>query len=146
MAKMDVQDWSATANSNSDVGGDSIAENMLPGLLNNAIRELMAQLFRELANQGSDITAASTTNIAATGTSGYVKITGVTTITSFGIPNGKPRRLIQWSAATPVTRHATNMILLGGVSRTHTAGDISYFVHEGSGAWRELFYQPITDT
>lgn len=142
MSLDNINDYSTTAGSNSDIGGSNIAENCLPGGINNALRELCAQLRREIANQGSDITAAATTNIAATGTSGYVKITGTTTITSFGTPNGHPRRWIQWGAATPVTYNGTSMILLGAASRTHAAGDIGVFVHEGSGNWRELAYFP----
>jgi hypothetical protein len=142
VAKSDVQDWDAVAANNTDVGSNNIAEGCAPANINNAIRETMAQLVRELADQGTDITAAGTTNIAATGTAGYVKITGVTTITGFGTPNGNPRRWIQWGAATPVTYNATSMILIGNASRTYAAGDISQFVHEGSGNWRELMYMP----
>jgi hypothetical protein len=84
LAKDNVFDWSTTAGSNTDVGGSSIAENMLPGLLNNAIREAMAQLVREIATKGSDIASSGTTNLAATGTSSYVRVTGTTAITGLG--------------------------------------------------------------
>jgi hypothetical protein len=140
MSLDNINDYSNTAGSNTDIGGNNIAENNLPGTLNNALRELTAQLVRELADKGSDITAAGTTNIAATGTSGYAGIVGVTTIISFGTPNGEPMRWVHWKAATPVTHNATSMILRNGASRTNVVGDVSLFVHEGSGNWRELYY------
>lgn len=41
---MAVADWSNTAGSNTTVGAVSIAENCSPGNLNNAVREVMAQI------------------------------------------------------------------------------------------------------
>jgi len=39
-----VDGWSTTANLNSDVNGNSIAENCSPAGINNAMREMMAQI------------------------------------------------------------------------------------------------------
>ena len=39
-----VDGWSTTANSNSDVGGISIATGMSPSNIDNALREIMAQV------------------------------------------------------------------------------------------------------
>lgn len=44
MTLASYDDWSATAADNTDIGGISIAEGMKPSAVNNAIRELMAQL------------------------------------------------------------------------------------------------------
>jgi hypothetical protein len=44
MAKNSVTDWDTTAANNTDVGGISIAEGMAPGNVNNAMREMMAQI------------------------------------------------------------------------------------------------------
>ena len=44
MAKNKVSDWSATASNNTDIGNINIAEGCAPSGINNAIRELMAQL------------------------------------------------------------------------------------------------------
>ena len=44
MTKTSVSDWSATASNNSDVGGINIAENCPAANINNAIREMMAQV------------------------------------------------------------------------------------------------------
>jgi len=44
MAKNKVSDWSATASNNTDIGNINIAEGCAPSGINNAIRELMAQV------------------------------------------------------------------------------------------------------
>ena len=44
MPKTSVDQWDATAGNNTDVGGINIDEGMSPGDVNNAIREMMAQL------------------------------------------------------------------------------------------------------
>lgn len=44
MAKNKVSEWSATASNNTDISGINIAEGCAPSGINNAIRELMAQL------------------------------------------------------------------------------------------------------
>lgn len=52
MAKNKVQDYSAAANSNSDIGGVNIAEGCAPAGINNAIRTIMAHIATSLS--GSD--------------------------------------------------------------------------------------------
>lgn len=44
MPKDKVSEWSATAANNTDVGGVNIAEGMAPSGVNNAMREIMAQI------------------------------------------------------------------------------------------------------
>jgi len=44
MAKTKISEFSSTASSNTDIDGINLAEGMAPSLVNNAIRELMAQL------------------------------------------------------------------------------------------------------
>ena len=44
MPKNKVSEYSATAANNTDIGGINIAEGCAPSGINNAIRELMAQL------------------------------------------------------------------------------------------------------
>lgn len=55
----DIDDWSTTAGSNSDVGGHDIAENCNPGGINNAMREMMAHVavLRDRLDVGSDVQA-----------------------------------------------------------------------------------------
>ena len=44
MRRDKISDWSATAGSNTDVGGVNINEGCPPATINNAIREMMAQV------------------------------------------------------------------------------------------------------
>ena len=44
MAKNKISEWSATPSNNTDIGGINIAEGCAPSGINNAIRELMAQV------------------------------------------------------------------------------------------------------
>ena len=44
MAKNKVSEWSSTPSNNTDIGGINIAEGCAPSGINNAIRELMAQV------------------------------------------------------------------------------------------------------
>lgn len=59
MPKNSVNDWDATAANNTDVGGISIAEGMLPSGVNNAMREMMKQW----ADVVAGTTALSSINI-----------------------------------------------------------------------------------
>lgn len=54
MPKNKVSEWSATASNNTDIGGINIAEGCAPSGINNAIRELMAQVKDMQAGTDSD--------------------------------------------------------------------------------------------
>jgi hypothetical protein len=76
MAKTKISEFSATASSNTDIDGINLAEGMAPSLVNNAIRELMAQLKDQQAGTSGDpftvtgtLTASGTTVIGSTVTS-----------------------------------------------------------------------------
>ena len=134
MALNDVELWSTTAASNTDVGTINLAEGMQRKLVNNAVREMMAEIKRAVANQGSDIASAATCNIAATGTSKYAKVTGTTGITSFGSAPAGTTRWIEFTGALTITHDATNLILPGAANYTTAAGDMVFGVCEGDGA------------
>jgi hypothetical protein len=77
MAKNKISEWSATPASNTDVGGINIAEGMAPSDVNNAIREMMAQIKDQQAGtDGDNFTVGG--NLAVTGTSAF---TGASTFT-----------------------------------------------------------------
>ena len=77
MAKNKISEWSATPASNTDVGGINIAEGMAPSDVNNAIREMMAQIKDQQAGtDGDNFTVGG--NLAVTGTSSF---TGASTFT-----------------------------------------------------------------
>ncbi|MFT9121487.1 MAG: hypothetical protein ABF461_04285 [Zymomonas mobilis subsp. pomaceae] len=55
---MSFSDWSQNADSNSNIGGISIAEGCPPGNINNALREMMAEI-RSAINNSMDSALAS---------------------------------------------------------------------------------------
>jgi hypothetical protein len=54
MAKNKISEFSATASNNTDIGGINISEGCAPSGINNAIRELMAQLKDQQAGTDAD--------------------------------------------------------------------------------------------
>lgn len=70
MAKNKVSEWSSTPASNTDIGGIDIAEGCAPSGINNAIREMMAQI--KDMQSGTDADAFTVGgNLAVTGTSTF---------------------------------------------------------------------------
>ena len=79
MAKNKVSEWSSTPANNTDIGGINIAEGCAPSGINNAIRELMAQVKDMQAGTDADnftVGGNLVVNGTATITSG--SITGIT--------------------------------------------------------------------
>ena len=75
MARDKVSQWSSVAASNTDVGGVDIAEGCAPSGINNAIREMMAQIKdMESGTDGDSFTVGG--NLSVTGTT---TLTGVAT-------------------------------------------------------------------
>ena len=68
MAKTKISEYSSTAGNNTDINSINLAEGMAPSLVNNAIRQLMAQLknFQD-GSAGDNVTVGG--NLAVTGTS-----------------------------------------------------------------------------
>ncbi|CAB5194399.1 hypothetical protein UFOVP177_3 [uncultured Caudovirales phage] len=54
MAKNKISEWSATPSNNTDIGGINIAEGCAPSGINNAIRELMAQVKDQQTGSDAD--------------------------------------------------------------------------------------------
>jgi hypothetical protein len=74
MAKTKISEWSATAANNTDINGIDIAEGCAPSGINNAIREMMAQIKDQQAGtDGDNLTVG-----------GNLVVTGTTTLT--GVP------------------------------------------------------------
>ncbi len=75
MAKNKISEFSSTPVNNTDIGGINIAEGCAPSGINNAIRELMAQLKdQQSGTDGDNFTVGG--NLAVTGTT---TLTGVAT-------------------------------------------------------------------
>jgi hypothetical protein len=92
-------------------------------------------------NKGSNITAASTTNLALA-TGNFIHVQGTTTITSFGNLDAGARFILMFQDAANIQASA-NLIIPGTASgniRVATPGDCCLIVSEGGGAWRMVGY------
>jgi hypothetical protein len=84
MAKSKISEYSATAANNTDIGGINIAEGCAPSGINNAIRELMAQLKdQQVGTDGDNFTVGGAfTCTGAAVFSSTVAVTGAMTLSS----------------------------------------------------------------
>jgi hypothetical protein len=141
----DIWDYdAATPGNNTNIGGVNYGEGMLAGSVNNGVRELISQLKRGIANQGSDISSVGgAPAICGTGTSIYAKVTGTTTITSFGTAAAGCWRIVTFTGALTLTHNATSLILPSAANITTAAGDVIGAVSEGSGNWRVITYSRV---
>jgi hypothetical protein len=125
-----IADLSTTAASNSPAGTD------LPSTLDDNIRALGSFIayLRDSKQLSMEATVASaaTTDIGAAA-SYAVKITGTTTITSFGT-DGQGFRFIRFTGALTLTHNASSLILPGGANITTAAGDTCIAIPIPSGA------------
>jgi hypothetical protein len=87
-----------------------------------------------------DLASASTTNIGAEA-SNNVRITGTTTITSFGTAASGITRQLRFAASVTLTYNATSLILPGNSNITTHAGDTATAVSLGSGNWVIVSFQ-----
>jgi len=95
--------------------------------------------FEQLFSQGTltDIASASTLDIGAQLTN-FLRVTGTTGVTSFGVNYNGPRFLI-FAAALTLT-HSANLVLPTGANITTAAGD-SLIAVPISGGWQVVAYQ-----
>jgi len=95
-------------------------------------------------NEGSDIAASATVNLA-NATGNYLHITGAFNgITSFGTIPAGGRFVLVFDGICTLTYNATSLILPGGSNITTAAGDCAMLVSEGSGNWRMVGFFPIS--
>jgi len=99
MAKNKISEWSATAANNTDIGGIDIAEGCAPSGINNAIRELMAQVKDQQTGTDADNFTVG----------GNLTVTGTTTLT--GIPTAPTA-----SSGTNTTQIATTAFTTAAIS------------------------------
>jgi hypothetical protein len=81
MAKTKISEWSATAANNTDIGGIDIAEGCAPSGINNAIRELMAQVKDQQTGTDADNFTVGG-NLTVNGTAAFtsLSLTGNTVV------------------------------------------------------------------
>jgi len=119
MAKTKISEFDTNPDNNTEIDGINIAENCPPATINNAIRELMAQLKDfQAGNQASNQLAAAGggTGLSSSGTSGNVLTsngTGWVSSTPTYVPTGG---MMMWGTASAPTGY----LLCNGsaVSRT----------------------------
>jgi len=105
MAKTKISEYSSTANNNTDINSINLAEGMAPSLVNNAIRQLMAQLKDfQAGSAGDSLTVGG--NLSVTGTS---TLTGAITATA-----GMTGPITTSSAA--ISGGTINGAVIGGVT------------------------------
>lgn len=152
---MGISAYSTTPASNTTISGINIAEGCAPSGINDAIRQMMADIATDVPNKnaatnytaaqnfakGADIASASTTAIGAA-TGNYVNVTGTTTITAFDTVQAGTERWVKFSGILTLTYNATSLILPGSANILTAAGDIALFVSEGAGNWRCALYSP----
>lgn len=119
MAKNKISEWSSTPASNTDVGGINIAEGMAPSDVNNAIREMMAQIKDQQAGyDGDNFTVGG--NLAVTGTSAFTgasTFTGAVTVNNL-VVNGNLSSDSEIALSNKLRVQRTNFAGTGAISGT----------------------------
>jgi len=120
MAKNKVSEWSATPVNNTDIGGINIAEGCAPSGINNAIRELMAQVKDMQSGTDADnFTVGGNLSVTGTATGATPTITDDTTkfaTTAFVrdiVPSGV---IVMWSGS--VASIPSGWLLCDGTNST----------------------------
>lgn len=144
MAKDKLEDWDEVAANNLDMGGISLAENVMrPPAVNNEMREHMAQVSKWLGDD--TVVAAATTDIGAL-PGRYISVTGNTAITSFGTIKAGTIKYLRFTGTPTLAYNVTSMILPVPYSIVAAPGDTAIVVSEGSGNWRCINYQRASNT
>jgi hypothetical protein len=133
-----AKDGQTTPTANIPLGGFRIT-----GLGNGTSATDAATLGQVDGRAEIDLASASTTNIGAQ-QSDNVRITGTTTITSFGTIASGVTRHLRFAAALTLTHNATSLILPGGANITTAAGDTATAVSLGSGNWVVTDFMPAS--
>jgi hypothetical protein len=107
MAKTRISEFDANSANNTDIDGINLAEGMAPGLVNNAIRELMAQLKDfQVGSAGDNVTVGG--NLSVTGTTAFA---GAVTLAGRAVdafPSGTKMTFQQTAAPTGWTKDTTH--------------------------------------
>jgi hypothetical protein len=135
---MAIQSYSQSTGSNTTISGINIDEGWPPANVNNAFRQMMADV-REI-QASSSIASAGTTNIGAA-TAEYLSVTGTTTITAFDSVNAGVYRVLVFAGALTLTHNATSLILPSAANITTAANDRCGARSLGSGNWIVEWYQ-----
>jgi len=108
--KNKISEFSSTPANNTDIGGINIGEGMLPSDVNNAIRELMAQLKDQQAGlDGDNFTVGG--NLVVTGTTSFASLTTVGN-TTLGDSSGDTLTITGSTALIPNELNLNNAVAI----------------------------------
>jgi hypothetical protein len=110
MAKNKISEWSATAANNTDIGGIDIAEGCAPSGINNAIRELMAQVKDQQTGTDADNFTVGG-NLTVNGTAAFtsLSLTGNTVVGDTSADTLTVNATPTFNVAIPVTSGGTGV-------------------------------------
>lgn len=153
MAKNKVSEWSTTAASNTDIAGINIAEGCAPSGINNAIREVMAQIKDMQTGADSDglvVAGAFTSSggaVFSSGTtfSGAVVMSSTVAMSNNVTITGAANTIGTTTSATilsgSVTQTSGSVLYLDAAATTASAPPLSW-----SGDTNTGVYRPAADT
>lgn len=129
-----ITDLSATAASNSPSGSESIGSS-----LDDYLRGIQAVLRGWGHHKGIDVASATAMTVGSV--AGFMHdITGTTEIQSMDTISAGVHKILQFDGVLDLVHNATSFILPGNANITTAAGDVAWFISEGSGNWRCLHY------
>ena len=140
MAKTKISEYSSIANNNTDINSINLAEGMAPSLVNNAIRQLMAQLKDYQAGTAGDnvtvggnlyVTGTSTMTGAVTASGG---ISGAVTSSSATITGGSITGITDLAIADGGTGASTATAALNNLLPSQTGNANKYLQTDGTNA------------
>lgn len=136
------QTWDGTITITGDIiVGGNISGNFNPTSLDGSIIDNGTVTNDKLAAQPwTDIASASTTQLDGV-VSNNVRVTGTTTINSFGSAANGTRKQLRFEGSLVLSYNPVTMILPGGTSITTGAGDCAVAISLGGSAWVIVDYQ-----
>lgn len=133
-----IYNWSTNEASNAPLGTTTIGAG-----LDDNLRQIQATVRAELANVGSNLTAAATLDLGATAGS-YHDVFGTTTISSFGTVGAGVWKVLHHNATAVIKYGAGTIITPGALDITAQPGDCHYNLSLGSGTWLMPFFTRST--
>jgi hypothetical protein len=133
LAFAQLEQWSETAASNTEINGIVLGNSTTIDQLDDIEREHMSQMAKWL---GDDTIASATTTDLGSVPGRYVSITGTTTITGLGTIKAGTIKYVKFTGILTLTHNAASLILPGAANITTAAGDTAIMASEGSGNWR----------
>jgi hypothetical protein len=134
-----IEDYSTTPGSNTSINGISVAEGMPPSNVNDAFRQMMADVRRE--NATTSLTSSVTISIGEAAAGKIHIITDANkSISAFDTIAAGIERTLIFDVAATLVHDNTKLIMPGRTSVSVSAGDTIQMLSEGSGNWRALGY------